>query len=101
MPAFDFDDAFLRDQYEQTATESSLYKSALWNSGVITQDSSLSNMVGAGDGRLFTKRFYRDLPEPDDSLAFGPVYPDDSQDLVPTGTLNDAEYKITKNGPLM
>ena len=100
MPSFNFNSAFIRTTYEQVATEGSLYKTALWNSGVITNDSSLAASVGAGDGRLFTKRFYRDLPDPDDSATNGPTYPDDSDNLVPTHNLPDAEFKVTKNGPV-
>lgn len=109
MPAFNFDDAFIRERFEQIVTEESIYKSALWNSGAIQIDASLAGMVGSGDGRLFTKRFYRDLPDPAQNelgaapggdIAVGPTYPDDSDVLVPTHSLIDAELNVTKNGPV-
>jgi len=109
MPAFDFDDAFIRERFEQVATEESLYKAALWNAGAIVNDASLGAMVGSGDGRLFTKKFYLDLGEPAQNelgtapggdVTNGPTYPDDSDVLVPTHTLGSAEYQVTKNGPV-
>ena len=113
MPAFNFDDAFVRERFEQIMTEESVYKSALWNSGAIAIDTSLAAMVGSGDGRIFTKRFYRDLGEPAQSetgdggspegvfdQTNGPEYPDDSNTPVTTYSLADAELSVTKSGPL-
>lgn len=100
MPAFSFDDAIVREIRDRTAQEAPLYKSALWSSGAITNDTSLAAKVTANDGRLFTSNFYRDLPDPDDG-ANGPTYPDDSADLVPTGTIGKSEYQVLKNGPVM
>ena len=100
MPAFLFTDSIIREIRSRTEQEQSLYKSALWNSGAVVNDPDLASKVEANDGRLFTKNFYHDLPEPDDSVANGPTYPDDSQVLVPTHTLTKAEYQVVKNGPV-
>lgn len=101
MPAFNFDDATIREIRERTEQEQSLYKSALWNSGAVANNESLATTVGANDGRLFTKNFYHDLAQPNDVMPAGPVYPDDSETLVPTGTLTKSEYQVIKNGPVM
>lgn len=100
MPAFTFDDATIREIRDRTEQEQSLYKSVLWNSGAITNDSDLGATVAANDGRTFDKNFYHDLPEPDDTATNGPTYPDDSTDPVPTHTLTKSEYKVVKNGPV-
>ena len=100
--AFEFDNAVVRDIKDQMAAESSVYKSALWNAGVINSDPDLANKVGANDGRLFTTHFYRELADPTDVEAgAGPVYPDDSDTAIATVPLDNAEYQVVKNGPIV
>lgn len=102
MASWDFDDSILHNEWSRGEIEASIYKSALFNAGVITVDADLAEKVGMNTGRVFTTHFYRELPDPnDDANTAGPVYPDDSDVDVPVVAMNSAEFTVTKNGPVV
>ena len=98
-------DIYIRETLDQVALEESIYRSVLWQSGAVESDAKLSELVGANDGRIFESRYWKDIDQPDDNpdplTGAGPIYPDDSDTLIPTFGIKHGLFKAHKNGPTM
>lgn len=94
------ENTFYRVPLDAGPLEAAVYKSALWNTGVIELIDEIAQKVAANDGRVFTSRFWRDLPMPDDTAGTGNVnYPDDSDTAITANALGDGSFSMHKNGP--
>jgi len=99
------DDIYIRETLDQVALEESIYRSVMWQSGAVETDAKLVELVGANDGRLFQSRYWKDIDQPDDdpnpATGAGPIYPDDSDNLIPTFGIKNGLFQAHKNGPTM
>ena len=98
-------DVYVRETLDQVALEEAVFRSVLWQSGAIETDQKITELVGANDGRIFQSRYWKDLGTPDDNpdpaTGNGPIYPDDSDNLIPTFGISNGLFQMHKNGPTM
>ena len=95
-------DVYSHTEVDRVALEESVYRSVLWQSGAIEIDGDLQKLVGVNTGVLFESRYWKDIlgPEDEDPLLGGATYPDDSDNLVPTGQLTSGIFQAHKNEPV-
>ena len=93
---------YAQDQTDRALIDESIRKSAVWNSGLVTIDPKLSEMVAAGEGRKINRVGWQDIADPlitgNDAQAttHNPGYPDDSSTLLIPNASSTYMYDAVK-----
>lgn len=96
---------YAEDLLNQALIDESIRKSAVWNSGMVSIDPELSDMVGQGKGRRITNVGYVDIADPlltgnaAQSTTHNPGYTDDSDTLLIPNSNATYEYDTVKTVP--
>lgn len=83
-------DVFVREVFDRAAIETSLQKSALFQTGAVAADANLAAKVGANDGHSFTDKYHKDLDNSE------PEYMDDSDTNATWNKIAEGSYTARK-----